>query len=77
MRSKEGLAQGPRVLSGTVPGAVHWHLKSPLWILFVCTYILFFFFLNPVLQFDPDGYFWAVIHLLCVGKFFKNSYLNN
>ena len=23
-----------------------------------------------MLQFDPDGYFWAVIHLFCVGKGF-------
>uniref|UniRef100_A0A8C2M7R0 Transmembrane protein 241 n=1 Tax=Cricetulus griseus TaxID=10029 RepID=A0A8C2M7R0_CRIGR len=31
-------------------------------------------------QFDPDGYFWAVVHLFCVGKFLKNDidqqYLN-
>lgn len=73
MTEEEELTQGPQnpVLT-PLRGTVCWHLGFLIVMLVsVCTYSHFFFFiiLNLMLQFDPDGYFWAVIHLSCVGKF--------
>lgn len=72
MRGNQGTDVRPQ---GSYFGTLAWHCALMTGFLMaaldsVClALIAIFSFFNSVFQFDPDGYFWAVIHLFCVGKF--------